>query len=180
MIEFAPFYEQLLNGYRSNYDITPIENGEDGLICKAHMHVTEAQCVVFEEFKMWTANADEYVYIYHIPHLTEELTSKVIDEVYADGFPLIDLDHVSMRQQHMRTNLVALFICDTADEAAIRRLKKCRIYKSFQFSLKGWMEMHTDLITLTDSKVYSNRYGVDTAKFLKMHVKHFERSNVQD
>lgn len=175
MIDYSVFLDQILDGYKSGFDIERIDNPDGYLVAKAHMHVIESQCMIFEELKMWTADADEYVYIYHIPHLTDSVCEQVINEVYADGMPLIDLDHVSLRKQHMCTNLVALFICDTADDTAVKRIKKCRIYKSFQFSLKGWMEMHTALITLPDQQVYSNRYGKDTAKFLKMHLEHYNK-----
>ena len=176
MIDAKRFLDQILEGYKSSYDITRIEDAEEGLVAKAAMHVSESQCVIFKEFEMWTANADEYVYIYRFPHLTGELADKCIKEAYDDGFPLIDLDHVTIRHQHMCTHLVALFLCDTADAEAVKKIKKCRIYKSFQFSLKGWMEMHTDLITFTDEKVVTNRYGTSTAKFLKMHVEHYKKN----
>lgn len=177
MIVFESFLEQLLNGYKSNFDIERLEAAE-GLVAKAHMHVTESQCMIFENLRMWDADADEYVYIFRIPHLTKELAETAIKQAYDDGFPKIDLDHVTFRHQHMCTHLVALFLCDTADEEAVKVVRKCRIYKSFQFSLKGWMEMHTDLITFRDEKVYSNRYGTDTAKFLKMHIDHYRKGNV--
>ena len=35
------------------------------------------------------------------------------------------------------------------------------------------MEMHTAGVNLTDDSVVSNRYGRETAKFLKMHVEHY-------
>lgn len=176
MVDYSKFYEQILMGYRNNYDIERLDDVEEGLVAKAHMHVSESQCVIFKEFEMWTADADEYVYIYRIPHLTAEAAKKAIEEAHADGMPMIDLDHVNIKHQHMCTHLVALFLCDTADKDAIKVVKKCRIYKSFQFSLKGWMEMHTDLITLTDEKIYTNRYGTQTAKFLKMHVNHYHKT----
>ena len=175
MIEFSPFYEQLIDGYRNNYDIEPAENMDNGLVSKLHMHVTESQCMIFKELEMWTADADEYVYVFRIQDLNEENCEEAIKFAYEQGMPLIKLDHVSLKHQHMCTKLVALFLCDTASEAAIKKIKKCRIYKSFQFSLKGWMEMHTDLITLNDEKVYNNRYGTETAKYLKMHVAHYKK-----
>jgi len=175
MIDKNEFIDQILAGYKNNYDIDRHDGVEEGLVDEAHMHITEMQCVIFKEFSMWTADADEYVYIYKTSHLTKEFAEKAIKEAYDDGFPKIDLDHVTIKNQHMRTNLVALFICDSADEDAVKIVKKCKIYKSFQFSLKGWMEMHTDLITLNDEKIYTNRYGTRTAEFLKMHVKHYNK-----
>ncbi len=176
MIDYKEFLEQLLKGYSSSYDIEKMDNDE-GLVAKAHMHVEESQCMVFEELKMWTADADEYVYIYRIPHLTDEICKKLIEEAYGLGMPNIKLEHVNLKNQHMRTNLVALFICDTADEGAIKLVKKCKIYKNFMFALKGWMEMHTALIQLSDGSVDANRYGKGTGDYLRKHIDHY-RSNV--
>lgn len=177
MVDFEAFLDQLLSGYQASYDIERIEGATEGLVAKAHMHVTECQCMIFEEFKMWTADADEYVYIYKIPHLTSELVDKYIKESYDDGFPKIKLDHVSIRNQHMRTNLVALFLVDEADDEAIKIVKKCKIYKNFAFSFKGWMEMHTAILNLTDGSIANNRYGRSTGEYLKIHIDHY-RSNV--
>ncbi len=175
MIEYKDFLEQIVEGYKNNYDIMAWNEVDEGLVVQAHMHVTEMQCVIFKEFSMWTANADEYVYIFRTSHLTENFVESAILQAYDDGMPRIDLDGVNIKKQHMRTNLVALFICDMADEAAIKKVKKCKIYKNFKFSLKGWMEMHTNLVVLNDEKVYNNRYGTTTAEYLKMHIKHYHK-----
>ena len=178
MVNYEEFIEQILGGYSRSFDVERVDANDDCLVAKAHLHITRSQRVLVKELTMWEADADEYVYIFRIPHLTEEMCDKAIKYAYDDGMPLIDLEHLSFEKQHMCTHLVALFVCDTADDAAIKKVKKCRIYKSFQFSLKGWMEMHTDLITLNDSKVYNNRYGTETAKFLKMHAKHYEKARM--
>ncbi|MCR5594790.1 MAG: hypothetical protein K6G12_02995 [Lachnospiraceae bacterium] len=174
MIEYDRFLNQILNGYRTNYDVSVHDDGDD-LVATAESHVRQGQHVVFKEFEMWSANDDEYVYVFRIPHLTAELVQNAISRAYDDGFPKIKLDHVDFKHQHMCTRLVALFLFDDADEDALTAIRKCKIYKSFQFSLKGWMEMHTAGICLADERVISNRYGRETAKFLKMHAKHYAK-----
>ena len=62
---------------------------------------------------------------------------------------------------------MAVFICDTCDEDARKALKKCRIYKSFHFSLHGWMNFHAALVEVADGKVTSNASGHHVAKILK-------------
>ena len=172
MIEYEPFLNQILDGYRSSYNVAAGKPGDE-LVATADLHMTQGQHIIFKEFTMWSADDDEYVYIYRIPHLTDEAVEAAISRTYDDGFPRIRLDHVTFRHQHMCTRLSALFLYEDAEEAALDRIKKCRIYKSFQFSLKGWMEMHTAGVSLTDGSVVSNRYGRETAKFLKMHVDHY-------
>ena len=174
MIEYEPFLNQILDGYRSNYNVVKTES-EDELAATAELHMTQGQHVVFKEFTMWQADDDEYVYIFRIPHLTAGSVESAISRSYDDGFPRIKLDHVNFRHQHMCTRLVALFLYDDADEEALKAIRKCKIYHSFQFSLKGWMEMHTAGINLTDASVVSNRYGRETAKFLKMHAEHYAK-----
>ena len=174
MIEYEPFLNQILDGYRTNYNVALCKPGDE-LVASAELHMTQGQHVIFKEFTMWQADDDEYVYIFHIPHLTSGSVEAAIKRAYDDGFPRIKLDHVSFRHQHMCTRLVALFLYDDADEEALKAIRKCKIYHSFQFSLKGWMEMHTAGVSLTDGSVVSNRYGRETAKFLKMHVEHYAK-----
>jgi hypothetical protein len=60
-----------------------------------------------------------------------------------------------------------VILCDTADEDAVETVKRYRHRKSFQFSLQGWMEVHTALVELGKDSVVSNPDGRQTAKFLK-------------
>lgn len=173
MIEYGKFLTQVIDGYRAAYDIVMHKDKNEGLVAEAHMHVKESQCLIFKELEMWTADADEYVYIYRVPHLTDEICKKYMDEAYNDGLPKIDLDHVSFKKQHMCTHLVALFVCDEIDTDALNRIKKCKVYKNFMFSLKGWMEMHAAVINLTTGEVNSNRYGKETAKYLRLHAEYY-------
>lgn len=158
------FLERLLTGYSNSYDIERVENEQVPLCATAHFHVSETQYVLSKKAKMWTADSDEYVYFFSVPELTDETCARCIQYAYDDGMSKIDL---TLKQPHMCTRLVALFLCDSAEEAALTRLKKCRIYKSFQFSLKGWMEFHTAAAELGKESVVSNNYGRDTANFLK-------------
>ena len=69
--------------------------------------------------------------------------------------------------EHSGQYITAVFICDTCDEDARKALKKCRIYKSFHFSLHGWMNFHAALVEVADGKVTSNASGHHVAKILK-------------
>ena len=174
MIDKDNLYNQILDGYRTNYDVREIDDGGI-LTATAHLHIDHGQHVVFKEFEMWSADEDEYAYMFRVGRLTREIAEKIISTAYEDGFPKIKLDHVNFRHQHMRTKLCAIVFCDTADDDALKVIRKCRIYKSFQFSLKGWMEVHTTALCFADGSVTCNRYGRETAKYLKMHVDHYER-----
>lgn len=50
----------------------------------------------------------------------------------------------------------------------MKKVKRCRMRKSFQFSLKGWMEVHTAMIGVgMEPVVAGNPDGRKTVEFLK-------------
>jgi len=156
------FLERLYRAYSSSYDITELALSELPMTALAHCHIDEDQYLLSKNAVMTHYNNDEYVYFFSLPQLTAELYNKCVDYAYQDGMARINPD-----DHHMCTRIVALFLCDSADADAVKRLKQCRIYKSFQFSLKGWMEFHTAAVDLGKESVVSNQYGRETAKFLK-------------
>lgn len=156
--------DKVLEGYSGSYDIKRAQHNSLPLVATAQFHVREAQYALFKSAEMSASHSDEYVYFYSVPHLTKELVETCIQYAYDDGMPRIDLDG---KDTHMCTRLVAVFFADSADDAALEEVKKCHIYKSFQFSLKGWMEFHTAAIDFGKESVVSNRYGRETAKYLK-------------
>lgn len=157
-------FERLVEGYTENYDFQPVDAEIQGLPLagRASMHMSESGYVLTRKAQMWSADSDEHVFFYSMDTLTDELCAKGIMYAYDEGMKLID----PQKPNHMCTSIVAIFICNDADEEAISRIKECRLYKSFKMSLNGWMEFHAICATLSDEKVVSNRYGKDTAKFI--------------
>ena len=97
-----------------------------------------------------------------IPHLTLELYEKRRDYIQEDG-----MQRVKPGPGHMASYITPVFICDTCDEDARKALKKCRIYKSFHFSLHGWMDHHTAVVQVSTGQIDANGGGRHTAKILK-------------
>ena len=77
------------------------------------------------------------------------------------------MERIHVGPGHMASYITPIFICDTCDEAARKALKKCRIYKSFHFSLHGWMDHHTALVELSTGQIDGNLGGRHTANILK-------------
>lgn len=68
---------------------------------------------------------------------------------------------------HMYSYITPIIVCDTCDEEAAKALKKCRIYKSFHFSLHGWMDFHAAAVIGDNGRIVNNHAGRTTAKILK-------------
>ena len=164
--EIKEFLNQVLAGYAGNYDIEEkeIREGELPLAATAVLHVSESGFVLSRKAEMWSANSDEYVYFFTVPTLTDSLTEEAIRYAYDDGMSHIDLVG---KKNHMCTRITAVFLCEGAEEAALERVRKCRLYKSFQFSLKGWMEFHAVAVDLGKESVTGNHYGRQTAEFMR-------------
>ena len=131
---------RLLRSYAAYYDVEPME-AEDPMVATAFFHVHGTKYVLSKKAELWATDNNEYVYFFSVPHLTEEVFDQCIQLAYERG-----MEHIHPDKNHMSSYIVALFLCDTYTEEAMRRLKRCRIRKSFQFSLKGWMEVHTAMI----------------------------------
>lgn len=153
---------RLLKAYATYYDIECRDEKDAPLVATAAFHEHDSGYVLLRKVEMWSADRHEYVYIFSVPHLTKELYEHCLAQARALGEPKIDPVN-----GHMSSFIVVEFLCDSADHDAVTALKKCRIRKSFQFSLKGWMEVHTALVELGKDSIIANPAGRNTAKFLK-------------
>ncbi len=68
---------------------------------------------------------------------------------------------------HMYTYITPVFICDTCQEDARKAVRKCRIYKSFKFSLHGWMDFHAAVLEVGSNRITTNGSGKCVEKVLK-------------
>lgn len=157
--------ERLLDSYRGSYDIEQDVNEADRpeLAARAHFFVNESQYMISKKAVMYSVTSDEYVWFFSAEHLTAAVADACIRYAWDKGLDLAD--HTNGKQ--MVTRVSAVFLCDSMDEEAAACIKNCRLYKSFQFSLKGWMECHAAAADLGKESAVSNRYGRETAKHLK-------------
>ena len=155
--------ERLLKNYEPFYDIHMMIKGDRSPItarCDFFEH--SGQYVISKKAELWSAENEEFLYLVNIPHLTLETFEELKSEIHADG-----MKRINVGPGHMASYITAVFVCDTCDEDARKALKKCRIYKSFHFSLHGWMNFHAALVEVADGKVTSNASGHHVAKILK-------------
>lgn len=153
---------RLLKSYQSYYNITLFEEEGTPLTARCDFFEHSEKYVLSKRAELWSADSEEFLYILDIPHLTLEAYETWRDYVYEDGMARI---HVG--PGHMYSFITPVFICDCCDEDARRALKKCRIYKSFRFSLHGWMDYHAAVVDLGKNRIDANRSGHTVAKSLK-------------
>lgn len=154
--------ETLLSAYSGYFDIERRPKEELPLAADCHFHVRSAKYVLIKKAELWSANSNEHVYIFSIPELTADLYRACEQTAFNRGMELIHPD-----KDHMYTYITAIFLCDACTQEAKKLLKKCRLYKSFHFSLHGWMEFHTVLIERGADSFPTNRRGRANAKLMK-------------
>ena len=188
--------DKLLRLYQSYYNIHRFDGGESavrdecnakgktdeeviGLITKENYPLI-ARCDFFEhsqkyvisqKAELWSADREEFLYLFSTPELSMELFKKCKDYVYNDG-----MERLNVGPGHMYTYLTAIFLCDTCDTDVVSAIKKTRIYKSFHFSLHGWMDYHNVVAVFDDSIIDSNFSGKPSAKFMKKIFYHKKES----
>lgn len=153
---------KLLESYRTYYNITKFENEQKPLtaICEFFEH--SERYVMSKKAELWSANCEEFIYLFDIEHLTLDEFEKCRDFAKEDG-----LKRANIGPGHMYTYITPVFVCDSCEEQARKALKKCRIYKSFKFSLHGWMDFHAAAIEILDNRITTNSSGRCVGKILK-------------
>ncbi len=152
--------EKVLEGYQGYFDIERTDEDFLKAVCTFHVH--NEKYVLTKKAKLWEANCNEYVYIFSVPKLTEELYKKCEQEAYRRG-----MEQIHPGPGHMYSYITAAFLCDKCEKEAVRALKRCRIYKSFRLSYYGWMDFHTVLVDLGGGLIETNRSGREGKKRMK-------------
>lgn len=142
--------------------IEAVEQNDYPLISRCDFFEHSQKYVISRKAELWSADREEFLYLFSMPELTMDLLKKCRDYVYNDG-----MDRMNVGPGHMYTYLTAIFLCDSCDADVIRTVKKTRIYKSFHFSLHGWMDYHNVVAVFDDSIIDSNFSGKSSAKFMK-------------
>ena len=154
--------ELLLKSYEAYYNITDYGTKRTPLraLCEYYEHAEKY--MVSRKVSLWSADSEEFIFLFELPHLSLETFEQCKTTACEEGMKLL---HIG--PGHMYSYITPIIVCDTCDEEALRALKKCRIYKSFHFSLHGWMDFHAAAVIGDSDRIESNRAGRTTAKILK-------------
>lgn len=154
--------ERLLRSYQVYYNIIQDDDRPEELVARFEFFEHSERYVLSQKAELWSSDGEEFLYLINIPHLTLPLFEKWRDFTHEDG-----MGRLNIGSGHMYSFITPVFVCDTCDEDALKALKKCHIYKSFHFSLHGWMDYHAAVVEIKTGRISSNRSGHTTAKVLK-------------
>ncbi len=153
---------RLLDSYQRYYNQTLLDDPESPVVARCEYFEHMQSYALTKRAELWSAKTEEFLYLINIPHLTEELFLQWRDWVKEDGTPRMNIG-----PGHMSSYITAIFLCDTCDDAARSAAKRCRIRKSFRFSLHGWMDYRAAVVELSSAKVTANAAARQSAENLK-------------
>lgn len=170
---------KIKKSYESFYDILYFDEeilddtkSTSGNFMNAQFHMHSEKYVLSKKAQLYQMDTNEYVHFYYYEKLTKDLFENAVIESYDESFPKINPG-----PDHRSTYITVIFVCKDYDNDALTTLKKYRRRKSFQFSLHGWLEVHTAIVDLRSESVFSNSDGRPSGKFLKsiLHPKRRKR-----
>lgn len=157
--------DKLLQGYEAYYNIhkpEELEGPDEALVARCDFYEHSQKYVLSKKAELWSADCEEFVYLFSVDRLTMDTYNRCRDFAYNDGY-----SRANIGPGHMYTYITPIFICDSYEEEALKALKKCNFYKSFRFSLHGWLDVHVAVLEVNTNKIYTNGSGRRVAKVLK-------------
>ena len=153
---------RLVRSYSSYYNVTPLGPEEAPFVAECLYYADNTGYMLSKKFELWNARSFEHLFLLSVESLDLESYRALEQRAYERG-----MAKITPKPGHMYSFITPVIVCDRCTPEVIRAVKKCRIHKSFHFSLYGWMDYHAELVVLEQEQVYSNTSGQQPAKFLK-------------
>ena len=166
----APTKERMLaklkDAYTVYFDEAAVPEGVAGLSACYAFYCTNECYVLSKKVKLWSAETNEFVYVFSIPELTAASYAACRDKAYALG-----MQNIHPHFDHRSSFITAVFLCDRIAEDAAKDVKRTRIHKDFMLSLKGWMDFRSAAVDLSCGAIFVNRAAKDLKQFLQGNLK---------
>ena len=160
--------QALLNSYEAYYDIARVDNGSP-LVATCDFHSTSERYVLTKKAKLWAAETNEYVFLFHVSELDMDSLAVCRDLALEQG-----MKKIHPHPEHMYSHITAILLCDSAQPDALELLERYKKSANFKLSLHGWMEYRIAAVDLSTGEVTTNRKGKELSKSLGQ-VIDFER-----
>ena len=152
---------KLHDAYTVYFDAVDVPEAVPHLAACYDFHSTNECFVISKKVKLWSAETNEYVHVFSVPHLDEQTFAACREHALDLGMKKVH-PHID----HKSSYITAIFLCESITEDAAKALEKTRIHKDFLFSLKGWMDFRTAAAELSTGRVFVNGAARDMKEFM--------------
>lgn len=153
---------KLRDAYTVYFDEEALSGDMPHLAACYAFHSSNECFVLSKKAKLWSAETNEYVYVFSLPRLDARTYASCRELAREKG-----MSRVRPHIDHRSSSITAVFICDSMDSDAAAELEKTRFHKDFLFSLHGWTDLRTAAVELTTGKVAVNRAGKELKDFMR-------------
>lgn len=157
--------QKFISSLKSFYNINLLQNQDvPCLYARCDYFEHSQKFMVSKKANLWTADCEEFIYVFSAKNLSEEIFDSCMDFVNQDW-----KNQAHIGSGHMYTYVTPVFICAETSQTVIRKIKKCRIKKNFLFCFHGWMEYHAAIIECKNEStlISSNFNGRCVKKMLE-------------
>lgn len=161
--------EELIQSYEACYNINRPEKNVDGLVCECDYFEHSEKYVVSQKARLWAADGEEFLYLYSVDEVTQEILERVYDYCLESG-----KSKMKVGPDHMYSYITAVVLCDHMDRDIIGKVKRMKYYKSFRLGFYGWMNYRIVVASVgSDGIEYiSNHEGKSTVSSMKKVLKY--------
>ena len=153
--------QALIRSYEAYYDIARVDDGT-ALVAAFDFHSTSERYVLTKKAKLWAAETNEYVFVFHVPELTADMYADCRDRALKLG-----MEKIHPHSEHMYSHITTILLCGNTQSAVLEDLQRYKKSVSFKLSLHGWMEYQIAAVDLSTAEVYANRKGKNLSKSLR-------------
>lgn len=153
--------KRILDNNAAYYNVNLIEDDQLPIVARCDFFQNSEKFLISRKAKLYSTQSEEFLYIFSTEHLDLEMFDKCKEYAVEDA-----LLRMNIGPDHMCSVISFYFITDTFDEEVYKAVRKTRIYKSFRFSLYGWMSGRIAMLGLHNKEIVTNSEGQQTGKTL--------------
>ncbi len=157
------FFQKLQDSYEYYYNVIEQEPTEEvPLLLEADFHARDEGYVLIKRAKIWSAESNEYVYVFSAPSIDRETAARCLDLALERGNAQI-VPH----KEHKSSYIIAVFVADVIDPAAEREICSRSYDISHKRGLYGWTTLKTVAVALEGEWIKTNKAGKNLKPFYK-------------
>ncbi len=153
--------QALLGSYEAYYDVARVDDGTP-LVATCDFHSTSERYVLTKKAKLWAAETNEYVFVFHVDELDRTALTRCREQALEQG-----MKKIHPHSEHMYSHITAILLCGNTQPDALEELKRYKKSANFKLSLHGWMEYRIAAVDLSTAEVTTNRKGMELSKSLR-------------
>lgn len=145
--------EKVIGSYEQYYDInreTPVEPFVAEATFKSHGE----EFFLIHSAKINEMDSFEVAFFADVRELSESGYDEMLDKVWSET-----LSRADVKPNHRNSDGILIITALTIDDAAKKKIKKTRLYKSYRFSFWGWSEVRVIAYEHSSGSIVCNRQG---------------------